>query len=68
MSWWVDPAARQLRHDQRPEVINVGCDRAAAGVGEQALDAEVEWGLLGDGTLTRGTGNTRRGGRAWGRP
>jgi len=35
---------------------------------EQALDAEVEWGLLGDGTLTRGTGNSRRGGRAWGRP
>jgi len=35
---------------------------------EQALDAEVEWDLLGDGTLSRGTGSTRRGGRAWGRP
>jgi len=35
---------------------------------EQALDAEVEWGLLPDGTPTRGTGSTRRGGRAWGRP
>jgi len=31
---------------------------------EQALDADVEWDLLGDGTLTRGTGSTRRGGRA----
>ena len=34
---------------------------------EQALDAEVEWDLLADGTLTRSTGSTRRGGRAWGR-
>jgi len=46
VSWWVDPAARQLRHDQRPEVINVGCDRAAAGVGEQLgthLRARDRW-------------------------
>jgi hypothetical protein len=35
---------------------------------EQALDAEVAWDLLADGTLARGTDRTRRGGRAWGRP
>ena len=35
---------------------------------EQALAADVEWELLADGTLARGTGNTRRGGQAWGRP
>jgi hypothetical protein len=37
---------------------------------EQALADDVEWELLPDGTPTRGTGNTRRGGRAWvvGRP
>jgi len=35
---------------------------------EQALADDVDWELLPDGTLTRGTGNTRRGGRAWGRP
>jgi len=28
----------------------------------------VEWDLLADGTLTRGTVSTGRGGRAWGRP
>jgi len=33
---------------------------------EQALDADVEWELLADGTPTRTTGSTRRGGRAWG--
>ena len=32
---------------------------------EQALRDEVEWDLLGDGTLARDTGSTRRGGRAW---
>ncbi len=31
---------------------------------EQALGADVDWELLGDGTLTRGTGSTRRGGPA----
>jgi len=35
---------------------------------EQALTDDVDWELLPDGTPTRGTGNTRRGGRAWGRP
>lgn len=35
---------------------------------EQALGAEVEWDLLADVTLTRGTDRARRGGRAWGRP
>ena len=35
---------------------------------EQALGADVEWDLLADGTLTRGTVSTGRGGRAWGRP
>jgi len=35
---------------------------------EQALADDVEWELLPDGTPTRSTGNTRRGGRAWGRP
>ena len=35
---------------------------------EQALRDDFEWDLLPDGTPTRGTGNTRRGGRAWGRP
>ena len=35
---------------------------------EQALGADVEWDLLSDGTLTRGTGSTGRTGRAWGRP
>jgi len=34
----------------------------------QALGAEVDWDLLADGILTRGTGSTRRGGRAWRRP
>ena len=33
-----------------------------------ALSADVEWQLLADGTLARGTGSTGRGGRAWGRP
>ena len=32
---------------------------------EQALADDVEWELLPDGTPTRSTGNTRRGGRAW---
>jgi len=35
---------------------------------EQALADDVDWDLLADGTLARGTGSTRRGGRAWGRP
>ncbi len=35
---------------------------------EQALGAEVEWDLLADGTLTRGTDQAHRGGRVWGRP
>jgi len=35
---------------------------------EQALADDVEWELLPDGTPTRTTGSTRRGGRAWGRP
>jgi len=42
---------------------------------EQALGDDVEWELLGDGTLTRATDDPTRGrawgrdqGRAWGRP
>jgi len=35
---------------------------------EQALDADVEWELLADGTPIRTTDRARRGGRAWGRP
>ena len=50
------------------ELADMGEEITSEEAYEQALADDVDWELLPDGTPTRGTGSTRRGGRAWGRP